>query len=235
MSALCLEQVRRVFVSRSDHGAARAVLDGVSLTIEPGEVVALIGRSGAGKTTLLYLAAGLARPDAGRVLLGGRDLATMGAAELSRLRRREIGLVFQNNLALSALPVWENAALPLLLEGVSFSEARRRAVAALERVGLDACANEPTAMLSGGQRRRLGLSRAMVGSPRLLLADEPTADLDEETAGEVERLLAEWLAEQHCAALIVTHTASIEHLAARTLRLENGALRPAGAIVGHKA
>ena len=223
MSLLQLEEVSRRF-ARPGQGAARTVVDGVSLTLEPGEVVALVGRSGAGKTTLLYLAGGLARPDGGRVMIDGQDLATLDPAALSRLRRRQIGLVFQNNLALSALPVWENAALPLLLEGVAFGLARRQAEAALERVGLAACAREATAILSGGQRRRLGLARAMVGAPRLLLADEPTADLDEQTAADMERLLEAWLAERRCAAIIVTHTDSLRRLAGRTLRMEQGRL-----------
>jgi putative ABC transport system ATP-binding protein len=223
MSLLCLDNVTRVFPAAAGHPRA-AVLGGVDLTLAPGEAVALVGRSGVGKTTLLYLAAGLGRPTSGRVLFAGADLARLGERELSRLRRRRIGLVFQNNLSLSALPVWENAALPLLLEGAPSGPARRAAEALLERVGLASWAASPTAALSGGQRRRLGLVRAMIARPELILADEPTADLDEATAAEIENLLFAWLRAEGRAALIVTHSPSIERAADRTLRLEGGRL-----------
>jgi ABC-type lipoprotein export system ATPase subunit len=226
MSLLRLEQIRRRF---SDGSAPPPppVLDGVDLSLAEGEVVALVGRSGVGKTTLLYVAAGLCRPDAGRVLFDGRDLARLSVGELARLRRRRIGLVFQNNLSLAALPVWENAAFAMLLEGTGRAAARRQAEAMLERVGLANMASASTAALSGGQRRRLGLARAMLTGPSLLLADEPTADLDEQTASQIERLLFDWLTRERRAGLIVTHEASIMRSAARVLRLEAGRLSEA--------
>jgi ABC-type lipoprotein export system ATPase subunit len=224
MDLLRFEQICRSFPSNGPDAPARSVLRDIHLSLGVDEVVALIGRSGAGKTTLLYLAAGLCRPTAGRVLFEERDLASLDQGELSRLRRRQIGLVFQNNLSLSALPVWENAALPLLLEGVPSAKARRHAEQMLERVGLASFSGAPMAALSGGQRRRLGVARAMVGRPRLILADEPTADLDDETGAEIEALLFGWLTEEKRAALIVTHSPRIERAAARTLRLEEGRL-----------
>src|SRR5690349_11941643 len=155
MSLLEFVQVSRIFPSADGCGPGRAVLREVSFRLAPGEVAALIGRSGAGKTTLLHLAAGLCRPNAGRILFDGRALNELGAGELGRLRQRQIGLVFQNNLSLAALPVWENAAFPLLLTGTEAGQARRQAEEALERLGLAGLAQAPTAMLSGGQRRRL--------------------------------------------------------------------------------
>jgi predicted ABC-type transport system involved in lysophospholipase L1 biosynthesis ATPase subunit len=138
-----------------------------------------------------------------------------------------MGLVFQNNLSLPALPVWENAALPLLLRGVPRAEARRAALALLERVGLAPYARAATTALSGGQRRRLGLARALITRPRLLLADEPTSDLDDTTAAEIESLMFDLLGETHGAALIVTHSDSIERRAHRVVRLDQGRLAAA--------
>ena len=225
MALLAFNQVSRIFPADGPGRPERVVLDGVDLTIEEQEVVALVGRSGAGKTTLLYLAAGLCRPSAGQVFFAGHDLSALGAGPLSRLRR-QVGLVFQNNLSLSALPVWENAAFPLLLEGLAPAKARPRAEEMLERVGLGSLADQSTTVLSGGQRRRLGLARAMIGRPRLLLADEPTADLDEETSAQIEGLMFDWLAGEGRAGLIVTHAASVREAATRTLRLESGRIEP---------
>lgn len=223
MILLSFENVSRRY--RQPDGSTRDVLNGLDFQLAAGEVVALIGRSGAGKTTLLCLAAGLSRPTSGRVLLDGRDLARLATGELSRLRRESIGLVFQNNLCLSALPVWENVALAPLMTGCARREARAHAEAVLERVGLDGLGDAPTAMLSGGQRRRLGLARVLVERPRLLLADEPTADLDETTARQIESQIFEYLRESGAAALIVTHTDAIQRLSDRTVELHDGRLR----------
>lgn len=225
MSLLNFDNVQRSFPAAPGRDGA-VVLAGVELTLAPGEIMALVGRSGAGKTTLLYLAAGLCRPTTGRVLFDQTDLAALTPRALSLLRRRRMGLVFQNNLSLAALPVWENAALPLLLEGLNPREARQRAETLLEQVGLGPWIASTTTALSGGQRRRLGLARAMLARPDLILADEPTADLDEATAAEMESLLFNWLREEGRAALVVTHSPSIERAADRTLRLEGGRLVP---------
>lgn len=225
MSLLRFQSVYRSFDPRGGGPASNgAVLAGVELELAHGEILALVGRSGAGKTTLLYLAAGLCRPTAGQIFFDGADLATLSPRQLALLRRRRIGLVFQNNLSLSALPVWENAALPLLLEGAPQAEARRQAEALLDRFGLGRWTGASTAVLSGGQRRRLGMVRAMIGRPELILADEPTSDLDEATAAEAEALLFGWLRAEGRAALIVTHSPSIERSADRTLRLVDGRL-----------
>ncbi|HOR29479.1 MAG TPA: ATP-binding cassette domain-containing protein, partial [Candidatus Sumerlaeota bacterium] len=201
---LRFEQVVRQFPAAEPGAPPRRVLDGVDFSLEPGQVVALVGRSGAGKTTLLHLASGLDQPDAGHVWFDGRDLAAMTPAQTSRLRRHRIGLVFQNNLCLNALPVWENVALPLLMTHTQRRQARRQAEAILEQVGLEGLADASTAVLSGGQRRRLGIARAMLGRPDLLLADEPTADLDEETGARIERMLFDWLLAERRAAPPVT-------------------------------
>lgn len=211
-----------------DHGGApaRTILDGVNLTLDPQEILALIGPSGVGKTTLLYLAAGLCRPSMGRVLFDGVDLNLLSASDLSRLRRDRIGLIFQNNLCISAIPAWENAALPLLLKGTRRDAARERTMSILDWLGLAEWADATTSALSGGQRRRLGIARALLGEPKLILADEPTADLDEVTGARIEANLFEWLRHHRQAALIVTHHPSLERAADRTLKLAEGKLNP---------
>lgn len=221
MALLEFQQVKREFAAAI--GPAKVVLDGVDLVLERGSTIALTGRSGAGKTTLLFIAGGLLHPTAGKVLFDGQALGEIAGAELARVRRR-IGLVFQNNLSLSALPVWENAALPLLLDGRPTQSARAAAMEMLERVGLVDYAERSTTALSGGQRRRLGLARCVLAQPDLLLADEPTADLDEETAAEIEKFMFEWLAADGRSAIIVTHFESIERAAHRVVRLDKGKL-----------
>ena len=222
MSLLRFESVTRAF--DGPQGERRVVLDRVDLTLDRGQVMALTGRSGAGKTTLLHLAAGLIRPGSGRVWFDGLDLGLCPPAQTARLRRRRIGLIFQNSLALGALPIWENAALGLLMEGARRTDARRAALAMLERVGLDGAADRSLKVLSGGQRRRLGLARCLLGDPDLMLADEPTADLDEATASRIEGIMLGWLRERNRTAIIVTHAPSIERAADRVERLEEGRL-----------
>ncbi len=220
---LRFEEVHRRFPG-ADADGRRDVLDGVSFSLARGEVATLVGRSGAGKTTLLHLAGGLLRPTAGSIFFDGDDISRQSAASLARLRRRRIGLVFQNSLTLAALPVWENAALTLLMEGMPRRQARAAAAEALERVGLAPYAARSTAVLSGGQRRRLGLARCLLAQPELVLADEPTADLDDETAAMIENFLFDWLSREGRAALIVTHEASIIEKSSRILRLDSGRL-----------
>lgn len=227
MSLLCFDHVRKAFASPRCRDGDLPVLESVNLDLAPGEVIALVGKSGAGKTTLLHLAAGLLRPSAGRIFFDGQSLQRRSQRDLGRLRRTRIGLVFQNNLSLTVLPVWENAALPLLLEGVPRRMARRRADQILERVGLGRFGEASTRHLSGGQRRRLRLARALISEPQLLLADEPTADLDEQTSDQIKRLLFDWLDETGRGALIVTHDLPIERFAHRLVCLDAGRLYPA--------
>jgi predicted ABC-type transport system involved in lysophospholipase L1 biosynthesis ATPase subunit len=226
MNALECQQVGKDYAA-APGAAPRRVLDGVDLALEAGHAAALVGPSGAGKTTLLCVAAGLTRPDRGRVTFEGTDLARLGEGARDRLRREKIALVFQNSLCLSALPAWENVALPMLLAGRPMSEARRAAGRLMEALELQALIDAPTQALSGGQRQRLGLARAMAMRPSLLLADEPTADLDAATAERVEARLFDWIASVGCAALIATHAPSIEQRAGRVLRLEDGRLAEA--------
>lgn len=194
----------------------------MSLTLEPGQTLALIGPSGTGKTTLLYYIAGLHTPPPGAVFWQGLDLASLPERRRAQLRREAIAMVFQNDLCHRALSVWENAALGLRLNGTARREARSRAEAMLERVGLAGWAGRKTAELSGGQRQRLGLARALLSRAQLYLLDEPTSDLDARTAEEIRALLFAHLKIQNAAALIVTHDPVISQTCDATLALEDG-------------
>jgi putative ABC transport system ATP-binding protein len=167
----------------------RAV-DGVTLEIAAGEFVALLGTSGSGKSTLLNLLAGLDHPSAGSILVMGKDLGAMGPLELSRHRNQTIGMVFQSFNLLPRMTVFENVELPLRLAEVSRADRPARVQLALERVGLTARARHRPGELSGGEQQRVAIARALVNRPRILLADEPTGNLDSRTGDEIMRLIA---------------------------------------------
>ncbi len=229
MSGLELRDVVKHY--RISEETVRAV-DGVSLRVAPGELVALYGPSGAGKSTLLLLAAAIERPDAGEVRFHGRSLAELSAVELALHQRRRVGFVTQDPHLLAGVPALENAALKLLADRVPLREARRHAGAWLERVGLGhRLAHEP-ARLSGGERARVALARALVNEPALVLADEPTGNLDSRGGAEVLALLAEVCRERAAAALLVTHDAQAAEVADRVLVLRDGRLseRRAGEV-----
>jgi putative ABC transport system ATP-binding protein len=197
-------------------------LDGVDLAVDAGELVALVGRSGSGKSTLLHLAGGLDVPDAGTVAVAGRDLAELPVAERAIVRRRDIGLVFQFFHLLPTLTVAENVELPLLLD-----KRRRRSERVgylLDRVGVGHRADHLPGELSGGEMQRAAIARALVAEPALLLADEPTGNLDSATGAGVLALLAEVIAEAGTALLMVTHDEAAAALAGRVLHLRDGRL-----------
>jgi putative ABC transport system ATP-binding protein len=192
-------------------GDIRAV-DDVSLTIQSGELVALFGPSGSGKTTLLLLAAGLLRCDSGAVRFEERDLGTLSKREVLEYRRMKLGFVFQNFNLVPGMDAGENVMLPLLLRGVHHREASRRALAALESVGLLRRAGHPPAKLSGGEQQRVSIARALVGEPKLILADEPTGNLS-----ALPR-------EREVAMILVTHDARVARYADRVLAMRDGKL-----------
>jgi putative ABC transport system ATP-binding protein len=197
----------------------RPVLQGVSLRIEPGERVALLGESGVGKSTLLNLIAGLERPDAGEILLGGAPMQALDEAAAARLRAREIGFVFQAFHLIAHLKVWQNVAIPLLLNAVPAREARERAHHLLDQVGLGARGASLPRELSGGEQQRVALARALVHRPRLILADEPTGNLDPATADRVLGVMQAQVQEQGAALLMVTHSLNAAAIAQRRLVL----------------
>jgi len=221
---LALEDVGRTYGAGAT--AVRA-LGPIRLAIEPGEFVAIMGPSGSGKSTLLSLAGALDRPTEGRVLLDGRDLATVDADGLAALRRRAIGYVFQDLNLLPGLTALENVALPLELDGVALPAARESARAALQSVRLVDLAERFPSDLSGGEQQRVAIARAFVGPRSLLLADEPTGALDSVAGELVMRLLREQCGRGRTAVL-VTHNAAHAAWADRVLYLRDGRLVGSG-------
>ncbi len=201
------------------------ILQGIEFAVQAGEAVAIVGASGSGKSTLLGLLAGLDLPSEGRVVLAGQDLAALDEDGRAALRGRELGFVFQSFHLLAALTALENVMLPLELLGTqNLAEARAMAEAMLARVGLaDRCAHYPK-HLSGGEQQRVALARAFAVSPRLLLADEPTGNLDAVTGQQVIELMFAMNAEQGTTLILVTHDESLASRCSRTLRLAAGRL-----------
>lgn len=201
---LTAENLTRVYSSPAGDVAACRSAD---LQVSAGEFVVLRGRSGAGKTTLLNLLGGLDRPTSGRVLVDGRDLAALSERELTELRRRDLGYVFQSFGLLPMLSAAENIEIPLRIQRTPPAERNRRVAEALAMVGLTGHARQRPAELSGGQQQRVGVARALVGRPRILLADEPTAQLDSVTAAAVITLIQTLVNERKVAAIVSTHHA----------------------------
>jgi putative ABC transport system ATP-binding protein len=220
MSVLELRDVHRT------HGTgdtAVHALRGISLRVEPGELVAVMGPSGSGKSTLLNLAGGLDRPTRGEVAVEGRVLGTMSRRRLAEVRRRGVGYVFQAFNLLPSLSAVENVALPLELDGVSVRKARRLSLQSLSDLNLTDLANRFPDEMSGGQQQRVAIARALVGPRRLVLADEPTGALDSETGEAVLRVLRVRV-DAGAAGVLVTHEARHAAWADRVVFLRDGAL-----------
>ena len=196
-------------------------LDQVDLTVEAGELVAVMGPSGSGKSTLLNVAGALDRPSSGQILVGGEDLTTMSARAVAALRRRRLGFVFQDLNLIPSLTAVENVALPLELDGVSARSARKRASEALEAVGIHDLADRFPEEMSGGQQQRAAIARALVGERRLVLADEPTGALDSTTGDAVLQVLRQ-RCDDGAAGLLVTHEARHAAWADRVVFLRDG-------------
>jgi putative ABC transport system ATP-binding protein len=203
---------------------AVTALSGVNLQVNPGEFVAVMGPSGCGKSTLLHLLGGLDRPTDGKVTIDGTALAAMKDDDLAKLRRKRIGFVFQFYNLIPVLNAAENAALPVTLDGVPPADARKRAVGLLEKFGLgDRLRNRPD-QLSGGQQQRVAIARALVADPALILADEPTGNLDTRAADEIAALLGRVSKEFGRAVVMVTHDPRIAAYAGRIIFLKDGAI-----------
>lgn len=217
-----LQAVRKHFAGL-DGETIRAV-DGVSLTVDPGELVAIYGPSGSGKSTLLFLAAGITPPDDGTVLFDGQDLTTLSRRAAARHRRSELGFVFQSSRLVPGLSAIDNAALKLMAEGEHRTAARRRVAPLLDRLGLDARAEHRATQLSRGERHRVAVARALSNDPRLVLADEPTGSLDSRRSRDVLALLAQVCRERSVGVLLVTHDPAGADVADRVHGLCDGRL-----------
>jgi lipoprotein-releasing system ATP-binding protein len=208
-------------------GKALPVLRDLNLTVEAGEMVAIMGASGVGKSTLLHVLGGLDRVDAGSIVIGGVDVTALGDADLVAFRNRRIGFVFQFHHLLPEFSALENAEMPMRIARTPLSEARPRAQALLERVGLQERLDHRPGMLSGGEQQRVAVARALVMQPSVLLADEPTGDLDELTADALHALLRDVHRASGLTSVIATHNPRLAGACDRILRLEGGRLVPA--------
>jgi lipoprotein-releasing system ATP-binding protein len=204
------------------------VLRGLDLTVGAGESVAVVGESGVGKSTLLHLLGALDTPDGGEVRLDGHNLFRLPAPELARVRNRAIGFVFQFHYLLGDFDAEENVMLPLLVGGTAKAAARKRAREVLERVGLAERLSHRPGQLSGGEQQRVAVARAVVGRPQVILADEPTGNLDPNTAHDVQSLLHDLQREGACAMIVATHSETLANAMDRRLRLADGVLREEG-------
>jgi lipoprotein-releasing system ATP-binding protein len=219
-------QCRGVSREFNDGELCVKVLDGVDLSIERGQSVAVVGTSGSGKSTLLHLLGGLDQPDAGEVLVTGETMSSLSERARGRLRNRALGFVYQSHHLLPEFTAEENVAMPLLIRGESSSRARQQAKAILDRVGLSPRTHHKPGELSGGERQRAAIARALVTAPAAILADEPTGNLDRANAELITDLLLELNQELGTSILVATHDMQLAARMQRTLHLEYGQLRP---------
>jgi len=220
-AALQLIDIQRTY---HQAGETLPVLRGASLTLEPGEIVALVGPSGAGKSTLLHVAGLLEKPDGGQVWLQGRDCGRMGDGERTAMRRNAIGFVYQFHHLLPEFTAVENVMLPQMIAGLSKSVARARAMELLGMVGLAKRASHRPAKLSGGEQQRVAIVRALANAPRVLIGDEPTGNLDHHTADDVMNALVAIVRNVGLGALIATHNLELARRMDRIVTLEDGVL-----------
>ncbi|MGE0161009.1 MAG: ABC transporter ATP-binding protein [Gemmatimonadales bacterium] len=206
------------------------VLRGVFLTLEEGEAVAITGASGAGKSTLLHLLGALDRPTSGEVRVGGRDVSRLDEEELARVRNRHIGFVFQFHHLLREFTALENVMMPGLVGGADFATARERARGLLAEVGLEHRESHKPRQLSGGEQQRVAVARALVNEPLVLLADEPSGNLDNQTSERLHELLFGLRTRRRLSLIVVTHNTDLAHRADRILRMQDGRLQPAPGV-----
>ncbi|MDR2141471.1 MAG: ABC transporter ATP-binding protein [Deltaproteobacteria bacterium] len=202
------------------------ILNGLSLKVDQGQSLAILGASGSGKSTLLYLLGGLDKPTGGQVLSRGRDIFTLSEPALAHWRAREVGFVFQFHHLLPEFEALENVAMPARLAGLSDAKAEELAKPLLDRVGLSKRYHHRPGALSGGEQQRVALARALALSPKVLLADEPTGNLDAQSAAMVNDLIGQLVVERQMSAVVVTHNADLARQMATRLELVDGRLRP---------
>ena len=217
-------EIKDVCKSFGEKGNRTRVLDNISLTVEKGEFISLMGASGSGKSTLLYLIGGLDTPDSGEIFLDGRDISKMRDRELSKLRREGLGFVFQFFNLVQNLTVGDNILLPLIMDGKSPQKYREKLDDILETVGLSDKRGSFPNSLSGGQQQRCAVARAVIYEPKILLADEPTGNLDSRSGGEIMELFSRISREKGVTILMVTHSAECAAYSDRVINLSDGRL-----------
>ena len=213
-------------------GVRVEALRGVSVRIDPGDYVAVVGPSGSGKSTLMHLLGGLDRPTTGTLRVGGRDVAGMGEDDLARVRSETIGFVFQSFQLLPRTTALDNVGMPLVYRGVRRAERRERAAAALAAVGLAHRGDHRPNQLSGGEQQRVAIARALVGDPQVLLADEPTGNLDSRSGAVVMELLERLVDERGVAVVLVTHDREVAARARRQVQVRDGLLVDDAGVTG---
>jgi len=223
------EKLRKTYLGTS---GSLSVLNDLELKIERGEMVAVVGPSGCGKSTLLHLLAALDTPTSGTVYFDEEALSAFSGPKLAEFRNRRIGFVWQRHHLLADFTAEENAAFPLLLRGVAMGEALQAAGEGLDRVGLSDRRRHRAAELSGGEQQRVAIARALAGQPSLLFADEPTGDLDEDTAESVFALLRRLHQERRLTSILATHNMGLAQRCDRMLRLEHGRIQSLGGAAG---
>lgn len=225
---MALVEIRNVTKKYYKGGETITPLDNVSLDIEEGDFVSLMGASGTGKSTLLNQVASIDRPDSGSIVIDGTDITQMSRTQLANWRAAHIGYIFQTHNLIPVLTAYENVELPLLLLSMSRRERRRRVGIALQAVDLVDRAEHYPRQLSGGQEQRVGIARAIVTDPKVVVADEPTGDLDPETSDQILRLLQRLNKELGTTLLMVTHDTDAAAIAGRQLRMDRGKLLEVG-------
>lgn len=225
--------LRKIYIQ--EDGSELSILEGVEIAVSPGEAVAIIGASGAGKSTLLHLLGGLDRPTAGQVLLGGRNVATLSEKELAAVRNQRIGFVFQFHHLLREFTALENVMMPLLIAGRDHQYARERAAALLGEVGLSQRLTHKPWQLSGGEQQRVAVARALSNEPAVVIADEPSGNLDTHTGEQLHELFFRLRAEHGVALIIATHNRELAERADRVLQMKEGQLRDYARAVGNDA
>jgi len=216
-------QLRKVFGIAA---AQQIVLESVDLHVEEGEIIAVVGPSGSGKSTLLHLLAALDMPTSGAVYFRSRALQTLSENSLSDYRNRAVGFVWQRHHLLPDFTSAENVAMPLLMRGASRADAHEKALSKLDQVGLAAKSNQRAGELSGGEQQRVAIARALVNQPALLLADEPTGDLDEANANAIFELILQLHRTHRLTSILATHNMALAERCGRVLKLEQGELKP---------
>ncbi len=217
-------EVRNLCKSYSEGERKLEILSGLDLDVAEAERVAIVGLSGSGKSTLLHLMGGLDQPDSGEVKIAGRSIFGLSEQAQCKLRNESLGFVYQFHHLLAEFSAAENVAMPLLIRGVKRAEALSLANSMLDRVSMSARLTHRPAQLSGGERQRVAIARALVGKPICVLADEPTGNLDESSAAEVDTLMVDLSAELGTSFVVVTHNSELASRLDRTLRLHNGVL-----------